>query len=473
MFSFPLHVLLLSTQKATHDAVQRELAPSPARLSWKPTRQSVSRREKPEAILLETDDLGEISRLRTLLAGVPVIVLQSEVDYQWGLAAIREGASDCISLSEIGSGNLFRLLRFWVERWKVERALQQSDAQLIAVQRMEGLGRTVAGVAHDFRHFLQVVYGNCNLMKRLNENPSIDEMIDEIKLAAEKANQLIKQMLDFAQGAPANRTTFDINESLTALGPLYRKLLRPGVETKCDLADESLLVSLDSRFEQVVMNLIANACDAVSEHRGTILVETRALALERDYLDQSLVLPHGAYVVMSISDNGHGIEAHDIARIFEPFFTTKGRDVGTGLGLSVVFALLQEWKGYVTVGSVPGKGTTFNLIFPRQCAPEPEEPMPRLSLALALRETNEALQLVLRRDLTALGCEARLLDSAGPTLVLDSADEERGLQVCQLSPGLMTHLGLLPPGTLALATPFTRRELASALSTLAQSRTKS
>jgi signal transduction histidine kinase len=465
MFSFPLHVILVSPEQGIYETVRRELAQSSSELSWKKTRQAVSRRDKPEAILLETDDLDEISRLKALLPGAPVIVLHAGVDYQWGLAAIREGASDYLSMTEIGDGNLFRVLRFWVERWKVERALQQSDSQLIAAQRMEGLGRTVAGVAHDFRHFLQVVYGNCNLMKSLNENPSVEEMIDEIKLAAEKANRLIKQMLDFAQGAPATRTIFDVNESLRGLEPLYRKLLGPGVQLEHLLTDEPLLVSLDNRFEQVVMNLVANASDALVEGRGTILIETRALNLERDYLDKGLVLEEGAYVVVSISDTGQGIDARDIDRIFDPFFTTKDRDVGTGLGLSVVFSFLQEWRGHVTVGSLPGKGTTFNLIFPRQSAPAQVETAPRLSLALLLREPNDALQLVLRRDLTALGCETRLIDSPGPTLVLEGQSEGPSLQVCQLSPRLMARLGLLSDKALGLATPFGRSELARGLST--------
>lgn len=468
MFSFPLHVILISPEQGIYEAVRRELAPSSSELSWKKTRQAVSRRDKPEAILLETDDLDEIARLKALLPGAPVIVLRAGVDYQWGLAAIREGASDYLSITEIGDGNLFRVLRFWVERWKVERALQQSDSQLIAAQRMEGLGRTVAGVAHDFRHFLQVVYGNCNLMKRLNENPSVDEMIDEIKLAAEKANRLIKQMLDFAQGAPATRTIFDVNESLRALEPLYRKLLGPGVQVEHLFTEEPLLVSLDNRFEQVVMNLVANASDALVESRGTILIETRALNLERDYLDKGLVLEEGGYVVLSISDTGQGIDARDIDRIFDPFFTTKDRDVGTGLGLSVVFSFLQEWRGHVTVGSLPGKGTTFNLIFPRQSAPAQAETAHRLSLTLLLREPNDALQLVLRRDLTALGCETRLMDSPGPTLVLEGQSEGPSLQVCQLSPRLMARLGLLSDKALGLATPFGRSELAQGLSTLFQ-----
>jgi K+-sensing histidine kinase KdpD len=343
----------------------------------------------------------------------------------------------------------------------------------MVAQRLEMLGRTVTGVAHDFRLFLQVVYNNCSTAKGLNPTPALEELLDEIKSAAETTNRLVRQMLDFAQGSATTRTTVDLNLSLKRLEPLYRKLLATNVRLDSHLTTEQLPVSLDHRFDQLMLNLIVNAVDATRANGGSLFIETRALTLERDYLDRSLVVKAGSYAVLSVSDTGSGIRAEDLERIFEPFFTTKGRDVGTGLGLSMVFACVREWNGHILVGSVPEKGSTFQILFPLQV----ELPVAKTACIrnanVIVREQNEAAQLVLRRDLSALGCDVRVENLSGPTLSLSKKPGNCPVQVCHLSPLLMRHLQLLPAECVSLAAPFSRAQLSQALSKLLQSAAES
>lgn len=469
MFSITLNILVISPSARLREAISDELREHPVELEWLDSIYAVSARSKADAALLETEDLEDIRRLKSMFAGLPVFLICEQPDYQWGLAGIREGASEYLCLEELHQGRLFRALRFWFERSKVERALEQSQAQLLTAQRMEAIGRTVAGVAHDFRHFLQVVYGNCGLMKRLSHSPALDELVDETKEAAERASLMIKQMLEFAQGNRVKESLIDLNGTINDLAPLYKNVLGPGVDVQRFLCEDPLLVSIDSRIEQCLMNLIINANDAIGRERGVIFVETRRLDLDRDYVDRAWTVKAGAYAVLEVSDSGHGIEPKDFDRIFEPFFTTKPRGIGTGLGLSSVFTLMKEWKGSVTVASRPGLGTTFKLLFPLTGEPEvrPLPKRPLLGRSWLLWEPDPARYLTLRRDLSALGGEVAKTtpEDDSPTLTREENPEYQ-LQVCDLSPRIVQHLQLVPPTLPCLATPFARHELATTLTLL-------
>jgi hypothetical protein len=223
---------------------------------------------------------------------------------------------------------------------------------------------------------------------------------------------------------------------------------------------------MDSRIEQCLMNLIINANDAIGRRSGVILVETRLLQLDRDYLDRSFSLEAGSFAVLEVSDNGCGIDSKDFERIFEPFFTTKPRGIGTGLGLSSVFTLMKEWKGVVAVASRPGLGTTFKLVFPLascdSALPSPQQPLQGQSWVL--NDADAARQLTLRRDLSALGGEVVKAPSQEGSATLSPLGRPlTGLQICDLSPRLAEHLGLLPQDCQALGTPFARHELAAKL----------
>ena len=364
----------------------------------------------------------------------------------------------------MGSGNLFRVLRYCVERAKVEQALEISRSQLLTSQKMEAIGRTVAGVAHDFRHFLQVVYGNCGLMKRLNSDPTMEEMIDEIRDAAERANLTIKHLLNFAQGSPVRETTIDLNRVIFDLKSLCKALMQRGLSIDYSLCAQPLLVRMDSRIEQVLMNLVVNAADAVTGERGRILIESRLLRLERDYQGPEVQLRAGNYAIIEISDTGTGIEPEILDRIFEPFFTTKPREIGTGIGLSVVFTLVQDWHGKVVVASRPGVGTTFKLIFPSdRSVVVPKARSKKLGLTVNMREDDKVLQLLLRRDLSALGCEVVEVEEQDSTLTLRDGEASMGLWVSQISPSILPWDEGDLETRVGLSTPFSRQDLAETL----------
>ena len=464
MYSVHLKVALISPREDLFRAVRAETATAKVHLTWKRNFDHAIKEvglSSIDAILLESDDLGDIADLKIYVPNVPVILLHRELNQQLGLAAIREGASEFLATDEMGSGSLFRTIRYCVERGKVEQALEVSRSQLLTSQKMEAIGRTVSGVAHDFRHFLQVIYGNCGLMKRLNEDSTIDEMIDEIRVAAEKANLTIKHLLSFAQGSPVRETLTEVNKVILDLNPMFKALLGTGLSIEYSLCSQPLLARLDSRIEQVLMNLVVNAADAMAGKRGTIFIESRPLSLERPYYGPDVRLASGQYSVIEISDNGTGIEPDVIDRIFEPFFTTKPREVGTGIGLSVVFTLVQDWRGKVVVASRPGVGTTFKLIFPSEhCGKSlPSARQEKLNLAVTLCESDKALQLLLRRDLSVLGCEVTEVDGQQPTLALDGSSPSAGIYISQMSPKIMFSAKTKNETDIGLSTPFSRQEL--------------
>jgi signal transduction histidine kinase len=464
VYSISLNVLLVTPSRESYEKVKEELSASPVSLAWKRTIDEALvglNLFSADAVLLEGDDLSAIAELRGTAPRVPLVFLHSQLDQQLGLAAIREGASEYLAISEVGHGGLFRAVRYCVERAKVERALEASRSQLLTSQKMEAIGRTVAGVAHDFRHFLQVIYGNCGLMKRLNSDPTIDEMIDEIRSAGDKANTTIKHLLNFAQGSPIRERVMDLNKVITDLQSLCQALLQRGLTIHYHLCPQPLLVRLDSRVEQVLMNLAVNAADAISQETGKIIMETRLLNLDRPYVSSEVQLHPGNYAVIEVSDTGVGIDPAIMDRIFEPFFTTKPRGIGTGIGLSVVFTLVQDWKGKVVVASEPGVGTTFKIILP--CEPLASGPSVSKTLALRvnLRRDEGALQLLLRKDFSALGCEVSEVDDQEPTIRLETESElsGQGLLVSGLSPKLLMCKGSVNDESLVLRTPFSRSEL--------------
>jgi two-component system, cell cycle sensor histidine kinase and response regulator CckA len=297
-----------------------------------------------------------------------------------------------------------------IERERAEARLRQNEEQLRQAQKMEAVGRLAGGVAHDFNNILSVVLGTSGvILQDLEPEAPLRPEIEEIRRAGERAGELTRQLLAFSRAQMLAPRVVDLNEIVTGLEKMLRRLIGDDVALSFLAAPALAPVLADpGQLEQVIVNLVVNARDAMPEG-GTLAIE-----IANRELDGS---PHGGaapgpYVTLTVTDSGHGMDAATRSRIFEPFFTTKERGKGTGLGLSSVYGIVTQSGGHVVVRSAPGAGTTFTLNFPRAqgdveagpAAPEPGRPVRlRGSETVLLVEDEDQVRATVRAILQRSG----------------------------------------------------------------------
>jgi PAS domain S-box-containing protein len=251
------------------------------------------------------------------------------------------------------------------ERRLLEEQLRQS-------QKMEAIGRLAGGIAHDLNNALTAIAGYAELaLGEVASDHAARADVEEIRRAAERAGSVTRQLLAFSRKQLLEPRVFDLNETIGAICRLLSRLLGADVEVQTLLAQGALRVLGDpGQVEQAVINLAVNARDAMPGG-GTLMIATTLETIDEAYARSHPPMPPGQYVVLRISDSGHGMPRETQARIFEPFFTTKEVGKGTGLGLSMVYGTLKQSGGFIFVDSEVGHGTTFRLFFPAAAAPEP------------------------------------------------------------------------------------------------------
>ncbi len=240
------------------------------------------------------------------------------------------------------------------------------EDQLRQAQKMEAVGRLAGGIAHDFNNLLTAIRGNAELMShRVTGDPAMAAEIDEILHAADRAASLTRQLLAFSRKQVLQPVALDINEIVNGVSRLARRLIGTDVQLRLDLPPSvSRLLADPAQVEQVLLNLIVNARDAMPSG-GHITVQTANVRLEADSREvvQAGIAP-GAFVLLKVTDIGIGMDQATQARIFEPFFTTKETGRGTGLGLSTVYGIIRQTGGAITVTSERGKGACFRVYLP-------------------------------------------------------------------------------------------------------------
>ena len=238
---------------------------------------------------------------------------------------------------------------------------QKQEEQMAVAQRLEAIGRLAGGVAHDFNNVLTAIHGFATFaLEDLPSDSGSRADLDEILQAIDRAATLTRHLLAFSRHQVLQPQLVDVNDSLRALQKMLVRVLGEDVDLQSFLAPQLPLVLVDpGQLEQVILNLVVNARDAMPEG-GLLTIETSIAVLDDDHR-----LPAGEFVVIAVSDTGVGMEAHTRERIFEPFFSTKDRDKGTGLGLATSYGIIQQSGGHISVYSEVGRGSTFKIFLPR------------------------------------------------------------------------------------------------------------
>ena len=255
--------------------------------------------------------------------------------------------------------------------------LKTLEAQFVQSQKMQAIGQLAGGVAHDFNNLLTAISGHCDLLLLRHDkgDPDYADLV-QINQNANRAASLVGQLLAFSRKQTLKPRILDLRDTLSDLTHLLNRLV--GEKVRLSLGHDPVLrpIRADKRqLEQVIMNLVVNARDAMPEG-GVVRIETENLKLSAEMKRDRVAVPPGDYVIVKVVDEGVGIAPDKLAKIFEPFYTTKRTGEGTGLGLSTAYGIVKQTGGFIFVDSVQGVGTTFTLYFPALDYGAADEPEP-------------------------------------------------------------------------------------------------
>ena len=450
------------------------------------------------------DGLTALRIAQELAPEVPFITVSGRLGEEAAVECVRAGATDYVLKQRLS--RLAPAVRRALDeaderrrRQQAEEALLHSEMQLRQAQKMEPLGRLAGGVAHDFNNLLTVILGyGQRLEERLERDADGLRELAEVTRAAERAAVLTRQLLAFSRQQVLDPRVVDLNLVVTEIDKMLRRLIGEHIDLVTAVAADLGRVTADpGQIEQVLMNLVVNARDAMSEG-GKLTIETANVDLDEGCARGRIDLKPGRYVMLAVSDTGCGMSPEVASRIFEPFYTTKALGHGTGLGLSTVHGIVEQSNGHIEVYSELGQGTTFKIYLPRveamgdapSAASRNDGDDIRGDETILLVEDEAIIRHLLREGLSQNGynvfeaadgtqaiaiCERldRPIDllitdvvmplMSGPQLARRIASVRPDLPVLLISgyaDQALIHQGLREPGTAFLQKPFTPNALA-------------
>ncbi len=360
---------------------------------------------------------GEISIGEPVRIDTPVILAARN-----GPAHIVEGRVSAIHDSHRALQGAIVVFRDVSEQRELAR-------QLLKARKMEALGRMASGVAHDFNNILTVITGHAEFVRALpahSGDAGFRESLDSILKATEDAGRLTQQLLVFSRRQPARRKIVDLNELVGRLERPLRTMLDARIDLALELAPGLWRAKADpNQLEQVILNLATNGRDAMPDG-GRLTIRTRNVDSEAETNNE---LEPGAYVALDVSDTGCGMDESTRSHIFEPFFTTKAAGKGTGLGLAMVYGIVEQHSGAIRVASQPGQGSTFTVLLHRteeagSLAPPalPGPPRTRTAACILVAEDHDCLGRLIARALTKAGHEVWLARDGTQALVIGARE---------------------------------------------------
>jgi two-component system cell cycle sensor histidine kinase/response regulator CckA len=258
------------------------------------------------------------------------------------------------------------------------------EGQLLQAHKMESIGRLAGGIAHDFNNMLFAIRGYADLLVEDIGDSKADEVkellssVEAIRSAADRAAALTGQLLAFSRQRVVSPRVVDVNTSVAELEPMIRPLIGENVELSMKLGPDAGLMRVDAgQLDQIVVNLVINARDALPPTGGRITIQTGNAVFDELYTLEHADVAPGSYVMLAVTDNGAGMDAETRERVFEPLFTTKEHGRGTGLGLATTYGIVRQAAGHIWLFSEPGHGTSFKIYFPRVTEGEGEAPPSR------------------------------------------------------------------------------------------------
>ena len=346
-----------------------------------------------------------------------------------------------------GNGFGISFVRDISDRKRAEDMHAQLEQQVLQFQKMESIGRLAGGVAHDFNNLLTVIQGYCDLIaEEMPGGSPLLEELGQIRQASQRAAALTRQLLAFSRKQILSPAVFGLNDLVVNVCRMLDRVIGEDITLSTTLEPELRAVIADpGQIEQVIMNLVINARDAMPTG-GTLIIETSNVELDHSYAATHPDAPVGQCVALTVTDTGYGMDELTQARVFEPFFTTKESTKGTGLGLATVYGIIKQSGGEITVASLPGHGTTFQILLPASAgvvggrADLPEQPVAAGGSETILLVEDDALVRNLVRA---------VLRNEGYT-ILEAAHGHEALTVAQEHPGsidllvtdvVMPHMG--------------------------------
>ncbi len=320
---------------------------------------------KPFLLLVHSEDIEKVKNIHTNRRKGKKIE-PYEIRFLKKNGEVRWGEVHAVEINWKNGPAILGFITDITEKRKLQIEKEKLQEQLIHAQKMEAVGRLAGGIAHDFNNLLTPIIGYTEILLAEFEkgNSPATEYLNEIKEVSLRASELVRQLLAFSRKQVLTVNRINLNDIISSTKKMLKRIIGEDIVLEINLEPEIKDIKADkSQMEQIILNIVVNARDAMPEG-GKIIISTKNATISKKYCEKNIRAKPGEFVCFSIQDTGYGMDKETLDKIFEPFFTTKEPGKGTGLGLSVVYGIVEQHGGWINVDSKPNEGTTFYIYLP-------------------------------------------------------------------------------------------------------------